>query len=463
MALRQLPLPRFHFTKTNGDPASGYLVNAYEPGTTTRKNTYTDSTGDTANANPVVLNSRGEAAIWWDGTYKVVITDASGVTIYTEDNYGEGLDPVAVPQLSLVKNYSFEEASTDPDEPDNWTVTLYTNGTQTLDTSAGNQIHGAQAIKFTSAGSGGGYAESDLFPVQEAEALSISIAIKSSVADVRNLIEIVWYDRAEALLSTDSLYDDSTTNPTSWTDQDLSATPPSDARFAKLRLTGCHSSDATVGSTWFDNVRSVALGTVILASPVLSGTVTGTYTLAGTPTISSPTINTPTIATPVLSGTATGTGTLGGSIVVPLARMQRTEVTNENSGVVNLTGSGAVDSVVTADCGTVNSGDRIFVQAFALCDRSAGGGAGTCTPSIRKESGTATVEFYHDDATQIGGVPTAEIPASGSNFRAPVFGIVKVTGTGTLVLNLTIQDVGASGGNVDAGEAQIHAIVLNNG
>jgi len=45
-----------------------------------------------------------------------------------------------------------------------------------------------------------------------------------------------------------------------------------------------------------------------ISSPVLSGTTTGTYTLGGTPTISSPTIS-----APVLSGTATGTYTLGGT------------------------------------------------------------------------------------------------------------------------------------------------------
>lgn len=50
-----------------------------------------------------------------------------------------------------------------------------------------------------------------------------------------------------------------------------------------------------------------------LTAPVLGGSITGTYTLAGTPTLTSPQVNTPTIASPVLSGTATGTYTLGGT------------------------------------------------------------------------------------------------------------------------------------------------------
>lgn len=53
-------------------------------------------------------------------------------------------------------------------------------------------------------------------------------------------------------------------------------------------------------------------------SPIFSGTATGTYTLGGTatitaPTITSPTITTPTISSPVFSGTATGTYTLSGA------------------------------------------------------------------------------------------------------------------------------------------------------
>ena len=47
-------------------------------------------------------------------------------------------------------------------------------------------------------------------------------------------------------------------------------------------------------------------------APALTGAVTGTYTLGGTPTITAPTINTPT-----LSGTVAGTYTLGGTPTIP--------------------------------------------------------------------------------------------------------------------------------------------------
>lgn len=255
MTIRQLPNPKSQWFNSSGAPLSGGKVYTYIAGTSTAKNTYSDHLGTTPNANPVILDSRGEATIYWDGSYKVIVKDSNDVTIYTLDNHGGGsIDDVSA-QRSLVLNYSFEDDDDGDGVPDNWTVTLYTGGTQTLDTSAGGQIHGAKAIKFTSTGTGGGYAESELFLVHEAESVTATWAMKSSDAGVRNLVELVWYDRAQSVLSTSSIYDDSTTNPTSFTDKNGTATAPANARFAKIRLTGCHSSDATVGSTWFDDVR----------------------------------------------------------------------------------------------------------------------------------------------------------------------------------------------------------------
>lgn len=79
------PLPKFRFF-TSGSagtpvrPLVGGKVYFYEAGTTTPKDTYTDSTGLVANTNPVILNARGEADIWLgDGAYKMVVTDSGGV------------------------------------------------------------------------------------------------------------------------------------------------------------------------------------------------------------------------------------------------------------------------------------------------------------------------------------------------------------------------------------------------
>lgn len=68
------PMPHFH--QSDGNLASGYKVFFYQPSTTTKKNTYTDSSKGTPNSNPMTLNARGEFTtdVWLDGSYKVVLT-----------------------------------------------------------------------------------------------------------------------------------------------------------------------------------------------------------------------------------------------------------------------------------------------------------------------------------------------------------------------------------------------------
>ena len=87
MPLTLNPPPKFFLNDAIGDPAVGWKIYTYEPGTAVLKSTYTTSAGTVANTNPVILNARGEADIWWDGSYKVVIKDADDNTIYTSDNY----------------------------------------------------------------------------------------------------------------------------------------------------------------------------------------------------------------------------------------------------------------------------------------------------------------------------------------------------------------------------------------
>jgi hypothetical protein len=86
-----LPVPKFHADSANGTPLSGGKLYTYEAGTTTPQATYTDQGGGTTNANPVVLNSRGEADVWLDPalTYKMVLKDSSDVTIWTVDQISE--------------------------------------------------------------------------------------------------------------------------------------------------------------------------------------------------------------------------------------------------------------------------------------------------------------------------------------------------------------------------------------
>jgi len=86
MTLPFLPNPRQQFFGNDGNPLAGGKLYTYAAGTSTPKATYTDTAGTIANTNPIVLNARGEATIYWDGAYKVTLTDAASATIYTQDN-----------------------------------------------------------------------------------------------------------------------------------------------------------------------------------------------------------------------------------------------------------------------------------------------------------------------------------------------------------------------------------------
>ena len=81
------PTPKLQFFDLNGDPLSGGLLYTYAAGTTTPLASYTDSTGNFANTNPIVLDSRGEANVWLGAAiYKFALYTSAGVLIWTVDN-----------------------------------------------------------------------------------------------------------------------------------------------------------------------------------------------------------------------------------------------------------------------------------------------------------------------------------------------------------------------------------------
>ena len=253
MATKQFLGTRYQSFKDDGTVNAGGSVYFYETGTSTAKTTYSDSalSSSSANANPVVLNSAGAADIWYEGDADVTVTDSTGTTI---DSY-TSINPTtstSITESNFIANGSFEEGGSTT--PTGWTrSTPPSGGTSAQDT---DSAHGLYSWKFTSTGSGAGSLISDaFFNVAVGRVFNVVWQTKSSVADVRNLVEVVWYDDADAELSASSLYDDSATNPTSWTTKTALATPVSTAVRAKLRLTGCHSSDATAGSTWFDGIQ----------------------------------------------------------------------------------------------------------------------------------------------------------------------------------------------------------------
>ena len=104
------PTAKMQFFKANGEPLVGGKLYTYTAGTTTPQPTYTDSAGGTANTNPVILDSRGEADIWLGGaTYKFKLADANDVEIWTVDNISaptSGVSPALSGNVTIDTNSS---------------------------------------------------------------------------------------------------------------------------------------------------------------------------------------------------------------------------------------------------------------------------------------------------------------------------------------------------------------------
>jgi hypothetical protein len=81
------PTPKLQFLDANGDPLSYGLLYTYIAGTTTAKTTYTTAAQTTANTNPILLDSRGQADVWLlaGEAYKFTLQNSSGVLQYTVD------------------------------------------------------------------------------------------------------------------------------------------------------------------------------------------------------------------------------------------------------------------------------------------------------------------------------------------------------------------------------------------
>lgn len=104
MAVKIAPSPRQQFVDANGVPYSGAKLFTYAAGSTTKQTTYTDSTGSTANSNPIILDSAGRTPYgrWYTSglSYKEVLapstdTDPPTSPIFTED-YITGVNDTSV-------------------------------------------------------------------------------------------------------------------------------------------------------------------------------------------------------------------------------------------------------------------------------------------------------------------------------------------------------------------------------
>lgn len=84
-----LPNGKNQFFDSSGNMLAAGRLYTYVPGTSTPKAAYTTSAGTTPHANPIVLDARGEAAIYWTGSYDVVLRTSADALIWGPERLDE--------------------------------------------------------------------------------------------------------------------------------------------------------------------------------------------------------------------------------------------------------------------------------------------------------------------------------------------------------------------------------------
>lgn len=174
-----------------------------------------------------------------------------------------------------------------------------------------------------------------------------------------------------------------------------------------------------------------------------------------------------TATTGAFSGVVTSTVATG---TAPFTVSSTTEVTNLKAATATtatnlaITGEASAESgavtvastateIVELNLGTVTSGDRIFAQAIVTLTK--GGTGGSTSVYIEKKSGDATIATYHDESVLI---HIKDVLANAGATFMPS-GVIKVTGSGTLVIRLSGQSA-LSDSSVGSGAGDIYAFFL---
>jgi hypothetical protein len=70
------------FCDGDGNPYAGGSIATYIPNSTTSVTTWSESTGTTANPNPVILDAAGRCTIYASGAVRMILTDALGNLVF---------------------------------------------------------------------------------------------------------------------------------------------------------------------------------------------------------------------------------------------------------------------------------------------------------------------------------------------------------------------------------------------
>jgi len=138
---------------------------------------------------------------------------------------------------------------------------------------------------------------------------------------------------------------------------------------------------------------------------------------------------------------------------VPLARMQRAEVTATNAGAVTLLAG--LTSIVSLNLGNVVAGDRIVLKGAAQVTKGATSGATQL--GFKQTAGTATVQYQGRAATAE--YNTEDSQANGTTDLYEDMTEIEVTASGSLTVDFQGLSAG-SNGTIGIGQGAAYALVL---
>lgn len=267
MAISQLESPLFKSVlNADGAPNDSGKVYVYEVGgnyLTNAVTTWTDKTKAVENTNPIVLSASGEAQIWFDGTVDIKVDDSADTQQYTLSGVESSPTATVTGNYNLVQNGSFEIDTAGDGAPDSWTLVPGASSTILIDATSGGQAQGSQGLKFTSGGTSGGVATSELFNVTDGGTLDTTFKFKvedATIDESTNTVVLYWYDYAGDAHSgtpSTSVWSVTTAAPTSWTTYEYRTAVPSGATHAKIVISGIVAGGTEVTnakSVWFDGV-----------------------------------------------------------------------------------------------------------------------------------------------------------------------------------------------------------------
>lgn len=214
-----------------------------------------------------------------------------------KDNFDFLFGQIATLESGQVLNGSFElEDEASPGLPSNWDTATYPGGTIARVDSESE--HGEWSLKCThpgGAGNGGGNATSDYIECSPLWANRLSAMYRATVASgLKVQIKVQYFTAAKVSISTETLLDNSTTNPTTAELFGFLLDVPATARFMKVILIGGlnDTNPGSVQSVYFDSVR---LSPEIVYSP-------GIYIAAASDTQAISVNSTPTTVKQILAG-----------------------------------------------------------------------------------------------------------------------------------------------------------------